>query len=753
MQAGFFRVMNSLRPKTEGAGVNSHQHRTWSKGMDRSRWSTALQIALLAAVSAALYANTLNHEFVWDDQHTIVANEFVHSLSNARRLLSSEFFIADIPDIQRPVSLLSCMFDYFLWGLDPLGYHLTNILLHVLNVMLVYAVTLMLTRRKWLAFVTGILFAVHPIHTEVVACINFREDLLALLFLLFGFILYLKSVSGGRLRRGVFYGFSLLACTLALFSKEMAILFTVIIPLHDLVFVRGRVGWRIVRRYLGYWALSAAYLVVLFAQKAGEYQDVVVSPAGSGYGAFVTAVKYVMTYVKLHVFPVGLCAHYVVDISVSLLEPAVLLSVSLTALLLVAAFAMRRHTPIASFGILWFVAALLPVLNIKWIPNIVAERYLYIPSVGFCFVLAAGLDWMFHASARSISAIMQRAVVLSVGVAIVVLYSVITVRRNAVWKDEFTLWRETLKVAPNSFIANANFAITLEERGRNMEAIEYYEKAIELKYDFPHAHNGLGCVYRKVGKFDEAIREFREAVRLKPNFVVAFNNLGRTCSEKGLFEDAARAYDKSLELRPGQAEICNDLGLVCLNMDRIDVAISNFVGALEIKPNYAAAQYNIGLAHDRKGDMKKAVEGYSRAIQMDPLFSWAYVNLGVVYERQGLIDKAVTCHRKAALIDSSLSKPHCNLGMIYMSQGRLEESVRELSLSLELEPDDIVARYNLAVVYTKQKRYDAALEEYEKILQAAPDNHAVHKNMGIIYLKHFKDKKKASFHLKRASEP
>lgn len=534
--------------------------------------SPTIKIALLLIAASTLiaYGQALRNGFVWDDYLVVVGNDFVKSWKNLPQLLGRGY-LSDISQIRsgspggsaettyRPLLTLTYFLDYSLWGLKPFGYHLTNIILHTSCGILLYLLALMLGLNNRGALLAGLLFVLHPVNSEAVSVVSFREEPLSFLFVALAFILYLKMLVARR-RRPLFYCASLSAFLLALCSKEMAITLPPLLALHDYVFGRTQ-GWRQLLRlrwrlYAGYAAVAALYLASWTAIKGdlSEYIREYPYPGGSLYTSLLTISRVVTAYLGWLVFPVSvhptLAESTPTLLARSFWSTPVILSFLINALCLALACRLYRRRPIASFAIFWIFIALIPAYNLFPIANIMAARYLYIPSAGFCLFAAWFLSSLQDTQPRLLSKESLRRLGLDATVIILVFFAGFTFLGTLTWKNNHRLWHVLAGHYPDNPVAHLQLGHALRQEGLSAQAIEEYRRALGLGGPVQEIYDGLGQAYAGMGQLDEAIGYFRAALSLGPGYCQAANNLGVALAQQGKFAEAKEIWSRLRQTHP-----------------------------------------------------------------------------------------------------------------------------------------------------------------------------------------------------------
>lgn len=530
-----------------------------------------LSIALLIGFSIIIYANALKNGFVFDDFGTIVNNN--HLIKNPCKfsilINPKEYFDYSGEITYRPLATLSYMLDYSLYGLKPWGYHLTNILLHSVNVVLLYMFLVLLSAGNEQLIIKGrgvklttpqpfllsLLFAAHPILTEAVNAVSFREDLLSFLFYMatLNIYLFLRADSNKcqPLLALLLYISSCLIYFLALLSKEMAASLPLVIYCYEWVYAyKGKyifsflLNWR----YLGYLSITLIYIYLRFYYFYNLTEANILPPQLAD--RLATVPWLVLNYLKLTIFPVSLIADYKIGIvsfvySIDFVLPFVVV------LSLIALVFITKYREVA-FGVVFYLITLIPVYNIVPIAHPFAERYLYLPMVGFIIVASFIINMILKT---------WRAYILLLIILIVLIYSFNVVKRNSVWIDSYSLWADTVKKMPNNNLAHYNLALVYYRQGRLIEAAQELDIAIRLKPDNAEQHFALAQVNEKQGRFMEALSEYEKAISIEPDDERYHAGIAILYFRQGMVERAIQEFETAYRLNPTEPKIYNNLKL------------------------------------------------------------------------------------------------------------------------------------------------------------------------------------------------
>ncbi|MBN1793922.1 MAG: tetratricopeptide repeat protein [Candidatus Omnitrophica bacterium] len=544
--------------------------------------SNARYLIVTVALGCLVYWGVLSGPFVYDDTFFVRDNPHIRALSFQtvwRFFDSPAETVASVrwDDIYRPVRTLSFACDYALWGNNPAGYHLVNIVFHILNTLLIGFFFRRLFASGEVAFLSSLIFLLHPLQTEAVSWISSRADVLFVSFYMGSLLLYLRFLddkTSGRVRgplclasTGVYIG--------SLLSKEMALTLPLVLFLYEVMFTqwRRRGGLAgILRRGASFYAASFAYVILrwFLLERVGQRgwwgQDIVLHCA--------TIPRAFVTYLRLLLFPVGQSLIHDIPVAHAVWEPMTIFSVAgLFVAAGAVAFLWRRNRMTAAFGILWFFVTFLPASNLIPINTLVSERFLYLPVVGFAVCIGA-LTTAFEEKKR-----LSRyffAVLLF-------LYGTLTILRNIDWQNEERLWRSAVAVSPNHYQAHYSLGVAYARSDKLLHAEEEYIRSLALRPDYLPAYNNLGNVYYRLGRFKMAIREFKNILQFNPRSSVAYYNLGNVYGAMGHYKKAIASFRKALSLNPEDAQCHYNLAVT--------------LAALP-EPNTVAIQYHLRRAQE-----------------------------------------------------------------------------------------------------------------------------------------------------------
>lgn len=579
-----------------------------------SRRASALALGAVVLSAVALYANTLRNGFVYDDRFQVLRNPW---LPDVEKILTA--FTTDVWAFQgggsnyyRPLMHVAYILTYQAFGLDAWGFHAVNVALHALASALVFLLARRLLERAGQppspalagGLVAGLLFAAHPIHTEVVAWVACVPDLLLAILACGAILLELR---GSPLARA-----GAVACFFAgLFAKETMATVPLALVAYDLATARPRL-LALVRRYLPYAAATALYLAIRLSAISGM-APMVRHPELGATGVLVNVFPLFADYLGALALPMRQSAFHVLHPVPSLLSARGLAGLGATLAFLACLRVAWRRASDAVAGLTLLAAPLLPVLYIPALgENTFAERYLYLPSAGYA-ILAGG------AAARALArGPALRAAVIGGALAVVAAYTAVTVPRNAVWRSELSLWTATAAASPDSAYARGELGSALAEIGRVAEAVPEFQAAIRLEPGAALHHNNLGVAYERLGRPDAAEAAYLAALRADPRNPQALVNLGNVRSAAGRFAEAAEAYREAARLQPAAVEPRISLGNALAGLGDRAGAMAEYQAALALDPRSADAQLALGIALAEGGRLADALPHLEAAQRLAP---------------------------------------------------------------------------------------------------------------------------------------
>lgn len=640
------------------------------------------QLGLLIVLCALAHLPALFGGYVWDDDKYVTRNPLLSAEDGLFRI----WFSLDSPSQYFPLTYTSFWVEHRLWGLHPLGYHLNNVLLHIMNGILVFV----LFKRLKIpgAWMAAALFSLHPVQVESVAWITERKNLLMFFFSglsLMAWIAHLEKENKGS------YLLSLGLFALALFGKTTACVLPAALVL---ILVLKRIPIR-----LKHWLKITPYLFLglamgLLAMWWEEHHQGT-DPAALNldiWQRLLIASRALWFYAYKLVWPFDLCFSYP---AFNPNDQVLWFGLCLAVFLLL--FLFRKKIPLGVIvGLVFFAAALFPMLGFfslyTFFYTYVADHYQYMACLGLLGIMAAGLHGV-HGKNKRIGQLLCAGILLFLGTQ--------TFMQSRIYKDRETLWRDVIEKSPQSWMAFNNLGLALEGQARFEEAIDCYQRAAKLKPDHVEPLNNLGNSLSQVGRFFEARSALNKALNLRGNDATTLTNLGNVHLKEEALKKAEACYKKALALNPKNAKAHYNYGILYLKRGDPKNAAACFAKALEMEPGYGLAQKQLDQMKIRKSPYEKGLE-HARAKEYEK--ARHFFEMQLTREPQNLV-----CLKALANCLTNLN--------------RFKAAEAAFKKALALEPENPNLHYKTALVLDQQGKTDAAVNQYKEVLRLNP-NHA-----------------------------
>ena len=695
-------------------------------------------VLLISLLGWAIYSNSLEGPFVFDDINNIQENATIHIDNLGFKQLYSASTSSRAP---RPVAYFTFALNYYFSQLDVTSYHVVNTAIHIINGVLVFFLASLTYQFYFagnngtfdesdqnvansLALFAGCLFVAHPLQTQAVTYIVQRMTSLSTMFFLLSLLLYICGrIQPPSRTRWLLWGGCLVSALLAIGSKQIAITLPLIILLYEWYFFQDlSKGWAIrqAKYLLGLLLLGAIATFVFLGTSPWqrlvnhyEMRDFTMSER------VLTQFRVVVDYLSLVVLPLPSQLNLVhnVQTSHSLFDPiTTFLSLLFLLLLIVLGCYLARSQRLISFCILWFF------INLTLESSIIAlemifEHRVYLPMFGVALLVPYLLHCLLEKTPRFTT---------TVACILIFLLGCGTYARNQTWSDTITLWTDVISKDPSFYRGYVERGHHYRLQGKTELAIAEYTLAIEAdpQQAVPHLHRGI--VYGKLGKYDSAIEDFNLAIELDPNDPRIYINRGHIYRLTNKTQAAIDDYTKAIEVKSNFLTGYKTRGEMYHSIKKYDLAIQDYNKALSIRPRFAQG-YNIrGITYAEMGNREKAIEDYSLAIQYQPNFAPAYNNRGDVYQQQGKYDRAINDFMKAIEIAPNLDPAYESLAWILAScpdpnvrdgHKALQHALRACEISQWENPKYYDA---LAAAYAECGNFPQANKWLSKAMKRAP---------------------------------
>ncbi len=659
---------------------------------------------IIIAVTFIVFGNTLDNQFVFDDESVVVNNLSIQSTSNIPKFFTAEEgFHKVIGKYYRPIVSASYAIDYSIWGLNPYGFHLTNIIIHCIASLLLFRIFQILfwryKYRNLFSLLSTLIFVVHPIHTEAVSWISGRTDSLVTVFFFGAFLCYLEftkeqeydrksgQVKSIAARNPLYLILSLVLYALGLLSKEMIVTMPVIILLYDFVYRKKDMDYfkSNILVYSLYVAITIAYLIIRHSllKDIPDRETYLYFFGKDSLTAFATMIKTIPVYFRLLFAPFGLLYHYngVIRDSTSLLELPVILSILFIGLLLYAAYFFYKKDSIISFAILFFLVTLIPVMNIVPTMNLMAERFLYM--VSFALVLVIAHLAMLGSAKR------DKGILLAGLVVIILSMSYLTYDRNKDWKDNNALYSSAIGTEGSVLLVNE------------------------------------GNIYANMQKYDDAARLYKRAIEIKETSLLAHHNLGLVYIIKGKLDSAEIRFKRGIQIDPYAPDGYFQMATLSNMRSKKDDAIYYLEKLQTVYPNYKNSAAILEELKSGKGDKLSMIpkgpdDRESAEYKRSVLQRRSYANFTENKFEEAIKD----LNELFVLAEDSVNKAGVlnNIAMCYEKLGDTASEEKYFLQAISYDPKSVNALNGIAAFYLRQNDNDNASLYFSKILELNPDD-------------------------------
>jgi len=710
-----------------------------------NRYRVVLICIFLAVATLVAYWQILHSDFVnLDDPMYVTENQYVNTGFTWENIRWA-FSVGKIA-YWHPLTWVSHILDCQLYGLRPGLHHLTNLIIHIANTLLLFGVLKRMTGAVWKSAFVAVVFALHPINVDSVAWVTERKSVLSTLFWLLTMWAYADYAQRGGVWR---YLITLLLFALGLLAKPMLVTLPFVMLLLDYWplgrFIRHTYGgfsfrqnlklpgrassaFKLVMEKVPFFALSAvsSYLSFLSVRLLGITISTELVPMKL---RLANALVSYIGYIGKLIWPRKLAVFYPYPENVATWESAGALVILLCATIVLLVVFRRR--PYLGVGWLWYAGTLVPVIGLVqaglW--PALADRWAYVPMIGLAILTIWGVgDIADKWHLRGFAVVFPAGVCLSA-------LMVCTWLQVGHWHNSFTLLTRALNVTSGNYIAHLNLGNVFIKEKKTDEAIRQYKKAIEIYNNYADAHYNLGIALGLQGKHDEAIKEYYTVLRLEKDYWKARFRLADALAKTGQLDEAISCYEKVVQLHPNDAEVYNNFAMALAKKGKVKEAIEYYNKCLEINPASVEALNNLGNAFVEQGEFGQAIAHFKKALSIKPSFAETPYNLANTLRQMGQLDEAVAYYREALQLDPDNVDAHYGLGLVLAQQKKYDEAITHFGRAVQLNPDFAQAYYNLGIIFADRGDHDKAVEQFRQVLRIHPDDAQMHCNLGILLVR------------------
>ena len=723
---------------------------------------TCLIIVLLILISFIAFGRIQSNDFVnYDDDVFITNNNHIKVGFNAESIKWA--FTAAYMSYWHPLTWLSIMLDWRLFGANASGYHLVSLLWHIGSAILLFLFLSKTTGSLWPSAFVAALFALHPLRVESVAWAGERKDVLSVFFGMATIYAYACYAEKPKLSK---YFLCLILFVLALMSKPMLVTLPCVLLLLD-YWPLGR--WQKVltpqsvpvlvdngagqkknkklkveysvdkkiakpvqsgRQLIGnllwekvpffFLALAFSIMLIWRQQSFGGVASLQVFPFSS---RIMNAILSYVAYLGKTFWPVDLAAFYPYQFSFSIWQ---VLGASLLLLgISTAVIYLAKKAPFLAVGWLWYVGVLFPVIGLMQAGDqAMADRYTYLPSIGIAIMLVWGIVYLLP------KVKLRKMILIPAAVIILAALTFLTWQQCGYWKNSISLFSHVLQATKDNYLAHNNLGTALVSQGKIEEAIAHFREAIEINPYLSNTHINLVSSLVAQGRIEEAI----DAIKLNPNQEEAHSSLGVLLAAQGnklaaqgknvaaqrMNEEAINQYLAAIRINPDKEEVHSNLGVVLAAQGRNEEAITQYLAAIKINPDYANAYYNLANFYMKQRKIAEAIDNYRQAIKINPDHFDAQYNLADVFVQQNKIDQAIEHFREAVRITPSFTALN-NLGVNLEKQLKHEEAIEYYRRAVQILPKNPGIYFNLGVALGNKGELKEAADNFRRAVDLKPD--------------------------------
>lgn len=637
---------------------------------------------VIAILSFIIYSNSFQSSFHFDDIYYIINNDFIKELDHFNNL--EYWFRVN----QRPLPTWSFALNYNLHGLSVSGYHIVNLLLHLITGIVVFLLSKQILsfvyketsdRKKYqiISLFIALVFISHPVQTQTVNYIVQRMTLFAGLFYFLSVYYYLKArvsqLSNKKSQSIAYYALTLISMYFALISKQNTATIPLIFLLLEILFIRDSSG-KVNKPYIiiGSSLLILSGLIVIFGGYLPSENDFI-----SREAYFATQLKVIFLYIKTLIYPFSLNLDPAITISEPVFLFKELLLLVAHVLILILGIVSYRKNKLITLGIFWFYITLLVESSIIPIRDVAFDHRLYVPVFGFILIFVTLLVDLISKK-RSFSYAMTVLVVISF------VYSVSSFQRNKVWKNEYSLWADVVSKPPVKARSYGYLGNAYMDENQYGKALETFSKSIEIEPERWQEYHNRASVYKLLKRYQSSINELNTCIKLKPEYDKFFIDRADCFLKLKKYSLAISDLQKAIGLNDKNKKAYSIMGVCLLNQNKNVESISYSTKALEIDPLYVEALNNRGVACMRLERFEESVQDFSKVISLDSKFQLAYHNRGDCYYYDGRYNEAISDYSYYILLNKKSSTAYYGRGSSYLKLGKYKSALSDLKKAKSL---------------------------------------------------------------------
>jgi tetratricopeptide (TPR) repeat protein len=670
-------------------------------------------LSSLIVTIAFLSPNLFNDFLNWDDTAYVINNDLIKDFSF--RGIKNIFTTPEVVSTYAPLTLMSWALDYAIDGLNPAVFHFFNLLLHLFVVSLVFYFTKLLSRNVIIAFITAVLFGIHPMHVEVIGWISARKDLLYTLFFIGALIAYyFYTEKETKFPKYYYYIACLLFFLLSLLSKGTAVILPIVLFLMDYLKIR-KLNIKLIVEKLPFLLLSVVFVILsIKMQSAGgamedrQFTTILDSLSVGFYGYITYLIKVIVPFnlSAYHPYPNQLGESNPWFYYASAIPILVLFTWLMTRL-------KKNRTLIFGFG--FFFITLIPVIQVlPFGTAVTADRYTYLSYFGLFYIASVGLVELNKYSNK-----LKIIVPACISIYVIIL-GITSFQYSKTFKDGGTLWSNVIKHYPNNFLGYMNRADYRISKKQYEKAIEDSEKAIKYNPDYSRLYYNRSFAYSALNKKDEALKDLNSAITKDESYMVAYLNRGLLYGENNLIEEAINDFSKVIQFAPKKYYGYFNRATYYYKIGEYTKALSDLNTIINLDQFLDETYYLRGKIYLQMRDVNNAFKDFSKTLEINMSFARAHTQRGHLWLDKSNFEQAILDYDKAVLLDKNEVDAFINLGIIYMNTKKYNKAAYNFEKAKAIRPNNFLVYYNKGLLNQLTKKYKQAIIEFDKALKLNP---------------------------------
>jgi protein O-mannosyl-transferase len=699
---------------------------------------TEIWICLFFIISIfLLYFQVIHHSFTsFDDKLYVTGNpDVLKGFTSDSFARAFKFTEKGDLTYWHPLSTISHMIDYELFGLQSGGHHFSNLCIHLLNTLLLFLLFSSMTQKIWQSAFMAALFAFHPINVDTIAWIAERKNLLSTFFWLLTMLTYLFYC-----RKPGFHTYiSVILCMITgLLCKPMLVTLPCVLLLMDfwpLERIKRSPSFRIqdnihlILEKIPLFALSIIWtqLSSLSMQRLNVEIPIDQNPIDIRIAnAIITYVKYIQKIV----WPYNLAIYYPFPQS---MPPTwqIIFALIFLSLMTFLMFSFLKNMPWLTIGWLWYFGTLIPVIGLLqnglW-PEM-ADRWAYIPTIGLFIIIAWGVPALLAGLQK------EKFVISMFSAAFLIIIVITTWNQIKYWSSNQKLFSHAIEVTKNNPVSQYNLANEFQNEKNYLKAINHYNEALKMKPDAAKIHNNLGNAYAKIKKYEKAITHYNESLKLESDVSDTHNNIGNAFLHLSQFEKALYHYTKAIQIDPKSETSYFNMGLLLEKQNKHNMAINYFSKSIQLKPDNAEAHLALGNSLVEVGRLIDAEKHYSEAIALDSTIEDAKINLSIIKKFQKEFEIELAAIKDDIKQSPKDHKLYYRLGELYEKNKKQNTAIIQYKKATSLQPYFIPALKKLAILYATMEEYENSIFYFKKMIEIQPEDNSLYYNIACVYSK------------------